>query len=120
MVLTVYDSIHVSKTFDGDVDANVEILNAVAGETLYGGEIDNSQNSEDAYLKFFSESPTLGTTAPEACVRVLAGEVLPISFGSDALGMAIPTKVYMACVTQGGTAGTASPTNKVHVTLATT
>lgn len=77
-------------------------------------EVDNSNNTVAAYLKLYDHaSPTVGTTAPNWVFLCPANVKRTYSCpGGSAF-----TNLSLACVTTGGTAGTASPTNAVTVRL---
>ena len=98
---------------------NLDVSNAlwVVGTTpkVYSWEIDNSANSSAVYFKVYDDaSPTVGTTAPNWCIKVPAGEVLPWPT-TNGDGHTFSNKLNMACVTTPGTAGTDSPANNVGV-----
>lgn len=114
-----------SRFTDLSLDATVKTL-ASAALVLYGIYVDNSQNSEDVYVKIWdATSVTLGTDAPPIVLKVDAGDTFDMTFwGSDSAGNhveghAFTTGLSIVCVTTGGTGGTTSPTNDVKATLIT-
>ena len=101
----------------GQTEASATADNAVAGTsgTLLQADIDNTGNLSAVYLKLYNHaSPTVGTTAPEWVFRCPA-QVRRIF--SCVPGSTFATNLSMACVTNGGTAGTVSPANPVIVRL---
>ena len=85
--------------------------------------LDNSANTTEAvYLKIFaaggatSSGITLGTDHPILVCKARAGTLVEIYVPG---GIVLPTgdHAHMAVTTTAGTAGTASPTGTVQVTL---
>lgn len=102
---------------DVELDASAETI-ASGSTVLYCMEIDNSANSEDAYVKVYTSSPTVGTTEPHIIFRVPGGEVLPYIPSGRGSGITVAA-IYIAAVTTGGTAGTGNPTNAVLARILT-
>lgn len=85
---------------------------------IYQVDVDNSAGSIDVYTKLYnvSSAPTVGTTAPHAIIKTLAGERETQTFG-DGEGETWATGLFEATVTQGGTGGTTAPTTAVIVRI---
>tara|TARA_R110002020_G_scaffold19780_5_gene67939 strand:- start:1091 stop:1459 length:369 start_codon:yes stop_codon:yes gene_type:complete len=91
--------------------------NAVAGGAgvLFQVDIDNTANTDAVYVKLYNNaSPTIGSTPPEWVLKCPASVRRVFSCTP---GSIFATNLSLACVTTGGTAGTASPTNAVAVRL---
>jgi hypothetical protein len=79
-------------------------VRGIAGK-VYMIEVDNSANAAASYLKLYDDgNPTVGTTVPEFVLRVKAGQRRPLVI-PEGLDFTI---LSFACVTTGGTAGTAT------------
>jgi len=115
-----HTNLDVTTWSDLVANASPELLLASTA-TLLGLEADNSQNTDDSYLKLWNIAtvPSVGSSVPDWVFRIKGGEKLLLQFDSDGTGVAMSTGVALACVTAGGTAGTTSPTNNVLVTLKT-
>jgi hypothetical protein len=101
----------------------VDNLFAKTAPKIYVIKLDNSANTTEAvYLKIFaaggatSSGLTLGTDSPFFVCKARAGTLVEIYVPG---GIILPTGDYahMAVTTTAGTAGTASPTGTVQVTL---
>ena len=102
-----------------DVELNASAETIAAGSTVfYAMEVDNSDNSEDVYVKIYTASPTVGTTAPHVIFRVPGGEILSYIPSGRGSGVTFAA-VYIVAVTTGGTAGTGNPTKAVTATILT-
>lgn len=114
MALSAYGNLGTQKFTDVDLDNSVSQLLA-AGATLFGLEVNNSQNSVDVFVKIWDKASavTVGTTAPRFIFRVPAGEILPFPTYGNGDGYVLTNGLAVACVTAGGTAGTTSPDNAV-------
>lgn len=93
--------------------ANTNVVGAPC--VVYTVDVDNAANVAAAYVKLYdSAAPTVGTTNPDVVVYVPAGlrrqYVVPE-------GVAFASALSFACVTAGGTPGTASPANPVIVRI---
>ncbi len=100
-----------------NLDCDNSVWSVGANPKVYGWEIDNSANSSAVYFKVYDlDSPTVGTTAPNWCIKVPASTVLPILTNSGD-GHTFTNKCSMACVAEPGTPGTTSPTSNVKVTV---
>ena len=125
MAVTHMSVLHGQKVEDVDLDATVESL-VSSSKILHGFEIDNTQNSEDVYLKMWGDysSHAVGTDPPDFIFKVDGGAVRrcgitedEVSGSSNAMAAGFSysqTNLYVACVTTPGTAGTTSPTNSVN------
>ena len=102
---------------DVELDASAETI-ASGSTVLYCVEVDNSANSEDVYVKIYTSSPTVGTTAPHIIFRVPGGEVLPYIPSGRGSGITV-AGIYIVAVTTGGTAGSGNPTNPVLAKILT-
>ena len=85
-----------------------------AAGSIYQIDVDNAANAAASYLKLYdAAAPTVGTTAPDAVLRVPAGQrrqwVIPEGWAFTILSF--------ACVTAGGTTGVTAPTHPVVVRL---
>lgn len=100
-----------------DTDATATVQSDVTGTSgvIYNIDIDNSGNSDNAaYVKIYDNAdPTVGTTHPDLVLKVAISSrrsfVIPE-------GIAF-TNLSYCCVTNGGTAGTTSPTSDVTVRI---
>ena len=96
---------------------NATADNAVVSGTVYINSvvIDNTNNASAAsYFKAYDASaPTVGTSAPDFCIKVGGAEKLYINFQKNR--PKFTTALSFACVTAGGTGGTTSPTSSVPV-----
>ncbi len=120
MAIAEFQRIAVTTFQDDSVTATPEEI-ATAAKTVYGFEVDNSQNAENVFFKMYNvnTAPSIGTAVPDHVYRVLAGEKLGIVFDADGSGHAFSTGLFVVCVTQGGTPGTVSPTNPVSLIMPT-
>ena len=102
---------------DADFDGTFELIKT--GSTLiYAIEVDNESNTVSSYAKLYNATaPTVGTTAPDMVIEVPAGEKLTVVFPQ---GLTFGTGLSAACVTVGGTTGTAGPANNVVLEVAYT
>jgi hypothetical protein len=121
MAIAQFQRIGTETFQDDEVTATPEEIADTLAVTVYGFEVDNSQNTEDVFFKMWNrtEAPSVGTDVPDHVFRVLSGEKLGIIFDADGSGHAFAVGCWIACVTQGGTAGTVSPTNPVPLTMST-
>ena len=116
MSLSEYTHLGTNVIKDRAIDSSVE---TITGTDLIAAEIDNSENTEDVYVKFYDDtSPTIGTTEPDEIIWVKASSKFLHLFSGDADGL-VGTNWTVACVTEGGTAGTTSPTNDAILNLVT-
>ncbi|KPL09538.1 hypothetical protein AMJ71_06105 [candidate division TA06 bacterium SM1_40] len=131
MAIIQHGILEATKHTDLDLNATAEEL-ASSAKTIYGMEIDNTNNSVDVFVKCYDTNnaspPTVGTTVPDMIIRVGAGKIRSVSSTrgtvsggnvTPAAGFAFGTGLYMACVTAGGTAGTTGPTEDVKATVYT-
>jgi hypothetical protein len=90
-----------------------DVANGALTVTLV--DVDNTANGAAAcYLKCYDHAaPTVGTTAPDVILKVPAGQRRVCCWPE---GLAF-TKLSVACVTAGGTAGTTSPAAAVPVRI---
>ncbi|HAW77313.1 MAG TPA: hypothetical protein DCW74_16450 [Alteromonas australica] len=82
-------------------------------ETINHIVINNSVNSSKVYFKFFTSSPTVGTTAP---FMVLPCEALSSAEYIFLPGILFSGGLHYACVTTAGQSGTVAP-NTTGITL---
>lgn len=98
--------------------SNTPITVLASAVVLYGIEVDNSNGTEDVYLKIYESAPTVGTTPPSCIFPIKAGVNQPVLdlTGTDTDGLQLDA-LYMACVTTGGTAGATAPKSPIKVTI---
>jgi hypothetical protein len=100
---------------DVDIDETMSTLWTVS-KTLFSAEVINP-NSSAVFLKAYNDDLVVGTDAPYWIWRIpAASTVVCITNAGYGATMA---KLYMACVTTGGTAGTTGPTTAVTMTVQT-
>ena len=97
-------------------DAGADADNNIFGEdvSVRMVEIDNG-GSSTVYVKLYTHaSPTIGTTVPNMVLMCPGSVKRSYAFPE---GIAFAPAVSMACLTEGGTAGTGAPggTQKVYV-----
>lgn len=114
MTISARTVLGTRKHIDTDLDASAETV--PTSTILYALEADNSANTDDVFIKIYNASPTVGTTDPYFVFKIPGGEVLTFGFSGGVEGHTL-TAIFLACVTEAGTAGTTSPTNDVKVTL---
>lgn len=111
MALTSVGYLGTQQIHDFDLDASAEAILSGAS-TLYAAELDNTANSVDVYVKYYTSSPTVGTTDPVYIHRVRAGQKRTIVYNGG-LGDSFSGGLWVACVTTPGTAGASSPASNV-------
>jgi len=117
MTITQIGPLESAKTVDLDLNNSAETLTGVT--LLYAGEFDNSNNTSVVYVKIYdAASATIGTTPPDICIPIAAGEILSVCFDDFGEGLTM-TGLTIGCVTTPGEGGTTSPTNVVKGTLYT-
>lgn len=123
MAVSSYGTLHTSKYGIETLDATLVQVSATTDLTVFAVDVDNSRNSEDAYVKLWkpaSGTPTVGTTAPDFILRVSAGEVKTFLLaGATGHPAASGGTWYAACVDTGGTPGTTAMPNPVDVNVYT-
>ncbi len=126
--MALSESTKIETTTLADVDSNSTpetlVVAAAGNKTLFGGKIDNSNNTTDTYLKLWNSAasaPTVGTTVPDCIVPVKAAGITEFSAngGSGVVQVCTANGWYSASVTAGGTGGSTGPTNDVEVNLFT-
>lgn len=122
MALTQFRNLETNVFQDLELNSTAEAI-AVVAITLFSVEVDNSGNNVDVFLKLWDDqapsAPSVGTDDPVFVFKVPAGEVLEQPMTFDGLGRAFSKSLYAACVTTGGTNGSAAPANKVTATFKT-
>jgi len=96
---------------------STKVTVVAAAATMRGWLIDNTANESDVWLKLYDAliaNVTVGSTVPTVIWRCPAGKIEPRTCPE---GVAFATGITAACLSAGGTAGTTSPTNPVHVRL---
>jgi len=99
-----------------DLDGTKAAVKA-SSTTIYAIIIDNSANAAASFLKLWdvaSGSVTVGTTDPDAIIKIAASVKKTIVFPE---GLVFATALTAACVTAGGTAGTSNPSSDVDVSI---
>lgn len=84
--------------------------------SIYMIDIDNTANVAASYLKIYDDaSPTVGSSAPDSILKIAGSQRRQwvITEGADF------SQLSFACVTTGGTAGTADPASPVVVRIVT-
>ena len=103
-----------------DDNANATAKTSVTGAagSIFQIDVDNSGNGDNAcFLKIYDNpSPVIGTTAPDLIFKVPVNIKLSVVCPD---GIAF-NDLSFAVLTQGGTAGTVSPTAPVIVKMVTT
>jgi hypothetical protein len=99
-----------------DTSVNSSVQQAKTGSgTLFMVEIDNTANSAVTYVKVYDNTTvTVGTTVPDWIFYAPASVKRTYSVPT---GLAFSTGLAYAAVTQGGTAGTTSPSSAVLLKL---
>lgn len=120
MALTSQGKLAAATFTDTKANSSGEVVNA-ASTVAYGIEADNSQNTEDSYLKLFNKTtaPTLGTDAPISIVRLPAASKRTQTLGDLGVGLTFSAGLAFAVVTTPGVAGSVAPENDVEVILKT-
>jgi hypothetical protein len=84
--------------------------------------LDNTGNVSPVFLKVYDalqSTITVGTSAPDLVFKCLAGKMNSfILYTGSEFGFTFDNGISLACVTQGGTGGTTSPSNFVKVVIA--
>lgn len=84
---------------------------------IFGALVDTGSVVADVYLKLYdSLEPTVGTTVPDKCIRVVHSDVVLLALDSPS-GIPFATGLSVAMVTTPGTAGSTGPASAVPVTL---
>lgn len=106
-----------ANTRSTDSSANSTAQQAETGSgTLFMVDIDNTANSAATFIKMYdATSITVGTTVPDWIFKAPGGVRRVYTIPT---GLAFSTGLGYAAVTQGGTAGTTSPTSAVVLKLA--
>lgn len=106
-----------AKRFSDTVSANAAVAVKASSGSVYSITIDNTANAAVSYVKMWdlaAGSVTVGTTAPDWCIKVAAGAKITLLVVDT---MAFNTALAVATVTTAGTAGTTSPSSAVIVTI---
>jgi hypothetical protein len=118
--------INVSSPSNEIIFTDTAIGNAVdavkaSSAKVYWITIDNSANVAASYLKLWnlaSGSITVGVTAPDEVIYIPGSSIITVSYGTSAApGKTFGTALSAACLTTGGTAGSASPSSSVVATI---
>lgn len=105
-----------TQTTETDAAAAAIAVKASSG-TLYTVEIDNTLNTINSFVKIYniaSGSTTVGTSGPDVILKAPASTKLTYHFSQ---GIVFSTAITLACLNQGGTAGTNGPASDVAVKL---
>jgi hypothetical protein len=121
MSLASHGHLDTSKWTDLSGTATAEQVLTVAGDIVYGVEVDNTGNSVAVYFKGYDLAAgiSVGTTDPDDLFVVEAGEIRFQPYSADASGKAMVAGYGFAVVTEDGTGGTTSPPNDVRVGICT-
>tara|TARA_R110002020_G_scaffold225717_8_gene435843 strand:+ start:8 stop:391 length:384 start_codon:yes stop_codon:yes gene_type:complete len=105
---------------DSSVNATAQAAKASSSATLFALEIDNTANSSAMYFKMYDVATagvahvTVGTTDPDFIFVIPASSKRQF----NALeGLNFTTGMIYACLTTGGTGGTASPGSAVSIKM---
>jgi hypothetical protein len=126
MAFTEVSPLEATRFIDVEANATAEDLSDSAN-TIYAVEVDNTGNTVDVFVKLYDAATvTVGTTTPNIIIKCKAGSTRKVAIHSSSANQQAPgngypfaTGLLVACVTEGGTGGTTSPTNKVRVSLFT-
>lgn len=107
-----------------DINANASVESLLDGATtLFSVEMDNTENDSAVFVGIYdlalASPPTVGTTEPDYCFKVAAGEKRFQPMSADGAGLSLSAGLHLAAVTDKGCMGSNAPVNAVKVTLVT-
>lgn len=96
-----------------DGTGDLDVITGKTTITVYAIEVDNSLAAETVYFKMYeAATPTIGTTAPDIIIPVLAGATAKVHWPGG-LAEVFTAQFSLACVQEAGTAGTTDPSASV-------